>query len=239
MGLPNLGFRKYVEFIPQLKKFNKPVIASVSGLKLEDNIEIIKAFNETDVDLIELNLSCPNIVGKPQVGYDPEAVKKTVTAVGKICQKPWGVKLHPYFDFVHYEETADILNHSRISFVTCINSVGNGLVIDPFQEAVVIKPKNGFGGIGGQFIKPIGLGNVRKFRELLKPAIQIIGVGGIISGLDVFEYILAGADAVQLGTIFQQEGAAAFKRIEQELAEVMEQKGYGRIEDFKNKLKVL
>src|SRR3989344_5785945 len=239
MGLPNLGYKKYLEFIPILKNYGKPIVASVSGLKLSDNLEIIKAFNKTDVDMIELNLSCPNIAGKPQVGYDFEQTDEVLTEVMKICEKPLGVKLPPYFDFVHFDQMAKILNKHKVRFVSCINSVGNTLIIDSDEEKVVIKPKGGFGGLGGKYIKPIALANVRKFYELLDKNIDIIGVGGIYSGKDVFEFILAGAKAVQLGTVFMQEKHGCFERIEKEFNEIMQRKGYKSIENVRGKLKEL
>jgi dihydroorotate dehydrogenase (fumarate) len=134
---------------------------------------------------------------------------------------------------------ADILNNSKVQFATCINSVGNGLVIDPEKEQAVIKPKGGFGGIGGKAIKPVALANVRKFRELLKPEIAVIGCGGVMNGIDVFEHILAGADAVQIGTALQQEGTPVFDRLIKEFKEVLQGKGYTKLSDFKNKLKVM
>jgi len=240
MGLPNLGYEEYARLYPQLTGHGKPIWSSVSGLSLEDNLKIIALMNKVDaLDVIELNLSCPNVVGKPQVGYDFEQTKDVLREVGKICTKPLGVKLPPYFDFVHFQDMADILNDSKIRFATCVNSLGNGLVIDPEKEEVVIKPKGGFGGVGGSVIKPFGLSNVRKFRELLNPDIQVIGVGGIMNGTDMFEYILAGADAVQVGTVLKDEGTDAFARILKEFRVVMERKGYTKLDDFKGKLKVM
>ena len=239
MGLPNLGYKRYIELIPELKKYLKPIIVSVSGLCLEDNKTIISALNNTDANLIELNLSCPNLIGKPQMAYDFEQSDSVLTEVMKLAKKPLGVKLPPYFDFVHYEQMASILNRHKVKFVTCINSPGNALVIDPEKEQIVIKPKKGFGGLGGRYIKPIGLANVRKFYELLDRDIDIIGVGGIYTGRDVFEYVLAGAKAVQLGTIFMQEKHGCFNRIEKEFNDVMQRKGYHSIEEVRGKLKEL
>lgn len=239
MGLPNLGYREYVKFVPILQEqFNKPVVASISGMTLEDNIVMFNAFNKTGVDLIEFNPGSPNTIGKPIVGYDVQEMDKLLSAVSKICEIPWGVKLPPYFDFVHFEKIAEVLTKYPISFITCINSIGNGLVIDPEKEQTVIKPKGGFGGIGGAVIKYTALANTRKFYELLGDKIQIIGVGGITSGIDAFEFILAGASAVQLGTIYMQEGPTCFARIQRELAEYMNKKGYNTIDDFRGKLKI-
>lgn len=240
MGLPNLGYKEYVKFVPILKKqFKKPIVASISGMTLEDNVVMFKTFNETDVDLIEFNPGSPNTIGKPIVGYDVKEMDRLLATVTKVCKKSWGVKLPPYFDFVHFEQIANVLKKYPIKFITCINSIGNGLVIDPKKEQAVIKPKGGFGGIGGKTIKYTTLGNVRKFYELLGDKIQIIGVGGVSSGVDAFEFILAGASAVQVGTIYMQEGPSCFQRIQKELAEYMSKKGYKTIEDFRGRLKTI
>lgn len=240
MGLPNLGYKEYATIFPELKKYDKPLFISASGLKLEDNLTIIKELNKVEgLNGIELNLSCPNIIGKPQMGYDVEQSREVLQEVGKVCKKPLGVKLPPYFDMAHFKEIATILNESTVKFVTCINSPGNGLVIDTEKEEVVIKPKGGFGGMGGPMVKPHGLANVRMFRTLLKGEISVIGVGGITTGKDVFEYILTGADAVQLATVFMQENTFVFERIVNEFTDFVEKKGYSSLDEFKGKLKVL
>lgn len=240
MGLPNLGYKEYVKFVPILKKqFKKPVVASICGMTLEDDVIMFKAFNKTDVDLIEFNPGSPNTIGKPIVGYDVKEMDRLLATVTKICKKPLGVKLPPYFDLVHFEQIANVLKGYPVKFITCINSIGNGLVIDPKKEAPVIKPKGGFGGIGGRMIKYTTLANVRKFYELLGDSIQIIAVGGVSSGVDAFEAILAGASAVQVGTIYMQEGPSCFPRIQKELADYMSKKGYRSIADFRGKIKTL
>ena len=241
MGLPNLGYRKYGEFAPIVKaQFKKPYFVSVSGLKLADNVEIIKHLNTIEeIDAIELNLSCPNVIGKPQVGYDMEQTEEVLATIGNICTKPWGVKLPPYFDFVHFEQAAKLLNKAPIQFATCINSIGNALFIDPETETVVIKPKGGFGGLGGGYIKPTALANVKKFRELLRPDIDIIGVGGVETGIDAFEFLLAGASAVQVGTTLAKEGPECFERLETELKAYLFQKEYESIAEVKGRLKTL
>jgi len=238
MGLPNPGYKAYMALLPQLARHEKPIIASFIGMTLEDSLEIVAGLNKVkEIAAIEMNLSCPNLPGKPQVAYDFQRSGEVLAEVGKIIRKPWGVKLPPYFDEVHFKLIADILNGSTIQFVSVINSPGNGLVIDRDKEQVAIRPKQGFGGIGGPAIKPFGLANARKMRQLLKPKTSVVGVGGITTGGDVFDYILAGADAVQVGTAFMQEGPGIFGRLAAELEEVMTAKGYSRIADFRNKLK--
>jgi len=240
MGLPNLGYKAYVKFSKILKgKYTKPVVASISGMTLEDNIVIFKAFNDSPVDLIEFNPGSPNTIGKPIVGYDFQEMDRLLEAVSKICKKPWGVKLPAYFDFVHYDQIAKVIKKYPVKFLTCVNSVGNGLVIDPDKEKTVIKPKGGFGGIGGRYIKYTALANVRKFYELLGKKIQIIGVGGVYTGVDAFEFILAGASAVQIGTAFLQKGPGIFEQVQKELLDFMDKKGYKNIEDVCGNLKTL
>jgi len=187
--------------------------------------------------LIELNPSCPNKVGKPIMAYDVDALKEMLTSVEGVLSKPFGIKLPAYFDFNQYQEIANVINDSKAKYISTINSIANGLVIDADTEKTLIHPKEGFGGIGGPIVKPIALANVRKMRELLREDIEVIGVGGISTGRDVFEFILAGAQAVQLGTIFMREGGACFERINNELIEFMDKKGYEKLEDFRGKLK--
>lgn len=241
MGLPNLGYKKYAGFAVELKKkWGKPVIASVSGMAPQDNTAIIRHFNGfKEIDLIEFNPGSPNTIGRPIAGYDFEFVDHAMGGVKKNCEKPWGVKLPPYFDFVQFEKISEIINRHRPDFVATINSIGNGLIIDYKKEQALIKPKGGFGGIGGEYIKPTALANVRKLYELLDKKIAVVGVGGVKSGVDAFEYVLCGATAVQVGTAFMKEGPPCFERIQKELEAVMKKKGYSSLEDFRGKLKTL
>ncbi|MFP4097953.1 MAG: dihydroorotate oxidase [Alphaproteobacteria bacterium] len=238
MGLPNEGYEYYAAYAQKAKAHNKPYIVSVSGMGFEDNTTMVEALADNEhVDAIELNLSCPNVPGKPQAGYDFEQSRTLLEKVFKVARQPLGVKLPPYFDIPHFEMMAEILNDFPIAFATCINSIGNGLVVDPQKESVVIRPKHGFGGIGGDFAKPTALANVRQFYKLLKDDVAIIGVGGIKNGTDAFEHILCGASALQIGTQFMREGTDCFARIARELQDVMHEKGYKSIDDFKGKLK--
>lgn len=241
MGLPNLGLKAYIEMMPKLKALTrKPIVASLAGMKPDDFPILTKAFQESEVDVIELNFSCPNLKGKPQIGYDfemTERLLKDLFALGG--NKPMGIKLPPYFDPAHWDSAAAIFKKFPITFLTCINSVGNTLIIDPVTEKPLIRPKGGFGGLGGEFIKPVALANVRAFSQLLGERMQIIGVGGIATGTDAFEFLLCGADAVQVGTVFMKEGPACFERIDRELAEILKKKGYKDIASAKGMLKIL
>ncbi len=237
MGLPNLGFPEYVNIIPRLKAFGKPVIASLAGLSPDDFLEGAKALNEAQPDLIEVNLSCPNIPGKPQIGYDFESSARLLQSVRSVLSQPFGVKLPPYFDPIHHQKMAEVLQEHRVTFVNVINSVGNALVVDPETETVVIKPKGGFGGLGGRVIKPVALANVRAFWKIWGEDIPIIGTGGIENGVDIFEHVLCGASAVQIGTILVEEGCSVFARLEKELAACLERKGYASLMACRGKLR--
>lgn len=242
-GLANLGYKKYINFGEQIKS-TKPYIISVSGLSLEDNIKIVKDIEKCDkINGIELNLSCPNVIGKPQIGYDFETIDYTLQKIFEVYDNEkqiFGIKLPPYFDIIHYEYLSDIIKkYPRINFLTCINSLGNGLIIDPITDLPVIKPKNGFGGIGGCVIKSIALANVNQFYRLLGNKLDIIGCGGVFTGRDAYEHILCGAKAIQIGTKYMMDGINCFQRINGELEEIMKERSYTTIEDFRGGLRSL
>lgn len=239
MGLPNLGYRAYAELIPQLKRFGKPVIASVAGLTEDDFPAIAETINAAQPDLIEVNLSCPNIPGKPQIGYDQDASERVLKKVRPKITVPMGVKLPPYFDPAHHHAMGTMLGRCGVDFLNLINSVGNGLVVDSERETVVIKPKGGFGGLGGRLIKPVALANVRAFYKIFGEKMPIIGTGGVMDGGDAFEHILCGASAVQVGTVLVEEGLDAFRRLETELGAVLTRKGYRSIQECRGRLKEL
>ncbi len=239
MGLPNLGYQAYAELIPALKAFKKPVIASVAGLCEDDFPKIARTISKAGPDLIEINLSCPNIPGKPQIGYDFEASERLIRKVRAVVDRPMGVKLPPYFDPAHHAAMAEVLKRAPVDFLSLINSVGNALVIDPEREAVVIKPKGGFGGLGGSVIKAVALANVRAFWKAFEGRIPIIGVGGVTSGMDVFEHLLAGASAVQVGTALVEEGTGVFDRLAAELRAVLKKKTYPSATTVVGRLKEL
>lgn len=244
---------------------------SIAGMSLDENKAMIDLIFDTDtqyykyIDAIEINLSCPNlcepnlqnpnIIGHQQLAYD---FKELAIYLGVLipyiqaCYKninptqniKLGVKLPPYFEFSQFDIIVDILKSydGIINFIHCINSVPNGLVIDPETEAPVIKPKDGFGGLGGAIIKPIALANVRAFYTRFqekKVCIDIIGSGGVTTGTDVFEFILAGAEMVSIGSQLMIEGIVCFEHILDELEEVMTIKEYTTLEEFRGKLKML
>lgn len=241
MGLPNLGFNYYLDYVLEAQQNqDTPIFFSIAGMSPEENLEMLDSIQKSAFSgITELNLSCPNVPGKPQLAYDFQATEQLLEKVFAFFKKPLGVKLPPYFDLAHFDQMADILNKFPLTYVNSVNSVGNALYIDTEEEAVVIKPKNGFGGLGGQYIKPTALANVRAFYTRLKPEIQIIGTGGIETGQDAFEHLLCGASMLQIGTALHKEGPEIFPRIIRELQEIMDKKGYQSIDEFRGKLKSL
>lgn len=239
MGLPNLGYLAYAELIPELKQFGKPVIASIAGLCEDDFLTMARVINQANPDLIEVNLSCPNIPGKPQIAYDPVDSERLLKRVRPLIKVPMGVKLPPYFDPAHHAVMAEVIGRCGVDYLNLINSVGNGLVIDPKRETPVIKPKGGFGGLGGSLIKPVALANVRAFWKLLAGRIPIIGTGGVVQGIDAFEHVLCGASAVQVGTVLVEEGVGVFERMERELEAELSSRGGRLVKDYRGRLKEL
>ena len=245
MGLPNQGFQYYID---SANAISKPYLISVNGLTLEDTKLIITNILQSNkINGIEINLSCPNIIGKGQLAYDLVEMERYLSEIFLIINQysfPFlvGLKLPPYFDLHWYPQITNIIKKFNVHYITCVNSIGNGLLVDSETESTVIKPKGGMGGIGGQYIKPIGLSNVRNFYlEFQKQNIKIdvIGCGGIETGEDIFEYILCGASAVQIGTQFYREGVKCFSRLQQELKDIMSKKGYRCLDDFKGKLQII
>ena len=241
MGLPNRGFDYYLDYaLNYEKQQTKPLFFSIAGMSAAENLEMLTMIEKSDFQgITELNLSCPNVPGKPQLAYDFEATEDLLQQVFARFTKPLGIKFPPYFDLAHFDQMAEILNQFPLTYVNSINSIGNGLYIDPQKEAVVIKPKEGFGGLGGEYVKPTALANVRAFYTRLKPEIKIIGTGGIRNGQDAFEHLLCGATMLQIGTELHKEGPKIFDRITKELEQIMTEKGYRTIDEFRGKLKTI
>ncbi|EPA0802891.1 dihydroorotate oxidase [Enterococcus hirae] len=241
MGLPNRGFDYYLDYaLNYEKQQTQPLFFSIAGMSAAENLEMLTMIEKSDFQgITELNLSCPNVPGKPQLAYDFEATEDLLQQVFVRFSKPLGIKLPPYFDLAHFDQMAEILNQFPLTYVNSINSIGNGLYIDPQKEAVVIKPKEGFGGLGGEYVKPTALANVRAFYTRLKPEIKIIGTGGIRNGQDAFEHLLCGATMLQIGTELHKEGPKIFDRITKELEQIMTEKGYRTIDEFRGKLKTI
>jgi dihydroorotate dehydrogenase (fumarate) len=244
MGIPNYGYKYYLDYGITC---NKPYFQSLTSFNKKELKEMLTnidkvAINNNIIYHIELNLSCPNLIGKSIVAYDYECFNDYLKLIKnmKLSNILIGLKLPPYYNNKDFDKVCEIILSygNLIKFVTCINSLANGLIIDYENESTVINPKNGYGGIGGIYCKPISLSNVNQWYRRFGDKISVIGCGGIQSGKDIFEYILAGAVAVQVGTQLIKEGTSMFSRLIKELHNCMEEKGYNKLTDFRGKLKV-
>jgi dihydroorotate dehydrogenase (fumarate) len=249
MGLPNLGYCSYMDYaLTYNVNRKKPMFFSISSMSYNNTKNMISeipiSLVETQLKGIEFNVSCPNIVGKGQMGYD---VKQLDDFLNMVATSPLndvsrnnlavGLKMSPYFDKHQFGIVADVIKeYPRLDFITCINGIGNGLVIDTVNECSVIKPNGGCGGLGGSIVKPIGLSNVKTFKNLLGTKIDIIGCGGVTNAIDGFEYFLTGASAISVGTQLVKEGPSIFNRLNNEFKDIMKQKSYTSINDFKHKI---
>jgi dihydroorotate dehydrogenase (fumarate) len=223
MGLPNLGHKYYSNITT-----NKLYIQSV----YPKNIGELDELFTTKTNIIEVNMSCPNVV----TSYKFNNYELYLDKINQIKKdKIIGIKLPPLFDLEEYNIMSNLLLKYNISFITCTNTIPNCLVIDYKKEETVIRPNNG---LGGMSFKPVSLSNVYNFYRILGDKIDIIGCGGIMTGLDVFEYILCGAKCVQLGSCLLKEGGNSFGRIEKELYDIMEVKGYNNVDDFRGRVRV-
>jgi dihydroorotate dehydrogenase (fumarate) len=253
MGLPNLGIDAYLDWIRTQKTTapSKPIFLSVGGLSWDDYKESLRKVwaSRLPIDFIELNLSCPNLKGAGMVAYNYEALEAHTRMLIQYSKQmsfyetrvSCGIKLPPYFDASQFSAVAKILNGfvgQGLEYVTCINGIPNGLIIDSETETTCIQPNSGCGGMGGRLTKAVGLSNVYRFRELLDSSIAIIGCGGVTSGEDVFEYLLAGAHAVEIGSQLAVEGVECFSRIEGELRDLLKRKDYHSIEAIRGKLNI-
>lgn len=224
MGLPNFGCDYYSKIYTK-----KPYIHSIYP---HDPIELDKLF-ANDSDIIELNLSCPNAISGQHKFETYDLYLDKINQYTK--DKFVGIKLAPIFNLKEYYVMSSLLLKYNIDFITCCNTVPNCLIIDYETEETMIKPNYG---LGGMSFKPVSLSNVYNFHRILGDQIDIIGSGGINTGKDVFEYILCGAKCVQLGACLLREGLGCFGRISKELCEVMKEKGYGGLDDFRGCVKV-
>eukprot|EP00536_Pseudo-nitzschia_multiseries_P015165 jgi/Psemu1/320802/estExt_fgenesh1_pm.C_8330001 len=224
----------------------KPYLVSISGKTLADNLvmldRIAKTIDEGEKRIVgvELNLACPNVIGKPIIAYDFDQMREILeTIAAKNYTFVLGLKLPPYLDGKHLQAAASIINEysGMVSYVVCINTIGNALSVDPVSEAPFIASNNGLAGLSGPAAKYTALANVRQMRQQLKSAIDVIGVGGITTGQDAFEFLLCGAAAVQVGTCHWKEGPKCFDRIVDELKQILSEKGYSSARDCMGQLK--
>lgn len=195
VGLQNPGFKGFVEEdLPYLKTLDTVVIANIAGSVVEDYCRLAEALNDCDVDMVELNISCPNVKeGGMAFGVKPESIKNVVGSVRKYCKKPLIVKLSP--NVADITENARAAEDNGADAISLINTV-SGMAVDIYTRKPILA--RSIGGLSGPAIKPIALKMVWQVYNTVK--IPIIGMGGISSAKDILEFMLCGASLVQVGT---------------------------------------
>jgi dihydroorotate dehydrogenase (fumarate) len=247
-GLPNGGIDYYInpttieETLQGCAPSTKPYMVSISGKTLKDNLEMLDRISKVQdkIACVELNLACPNVIGKPIIAYDFEQMRMILkTIADKKYSFLLGIKLPPFLDSKQLQEAAFVINEfsELVRYVVCINTIGNALSVDAVSEAPFISANNGLAGLSGPAVKYTALANVRQMRQHLLPTIDVVGVGGIESGKDAFLFLLCGATAVQVGTCHWKEGPGCFDRICDELKDILKEKGYSSVQEVIGKLK--
>ena len=227
-----------------LKQFKKPIIASIASLRVDDYAEIAGYISKSGADLVELDLFLPGPDGRHPISdcenrgrlhyTDYEVREKILREVRRNVSLPIGLKSTCFLDPINTLNFCKFANEMKIDFVTAIGPRELALSIDIKTEQAVLAG-DGIGRVSGASIKPLALATVKLLHDNFRG--YIIGAGGINTGSDAFEYLLAGASAVQVGTAFATEGAAVFSRIATELSKIMDAKGYKSIEQVVGKLK--
>ena len=226
IGLPNPGIKNFKEEILKLKKINIPVIGSIFGSNSEEFVELAKKMESYGVDAVELNMSCPHAKGYGlEIGSDFKLVKEITSNVKKSTKIPVFVKLSPNLPSV--AEIAKAAEEGNADGIVAINTV-KAMKIDLELKTPVLSNK--IGGYSGKAVKPIGIRCVYEISKNVK--IPVIGVGGITTGEDALEYIMAGATAVQLGTAIYYRGIDVFKEICKEIENWMEEHSYNNLSEL-------
>ncbi|HUI81762.1 MAG TPA: dihydroorotate dehydrogenase [Bryobacteraceae bacterium] len=196
IGLQNIGVREFVkDKLPALAKLDTAVFANVFGYQTEDYVEVVRVLNDHEgLAGYELNVSCPNTDrGGIFFSSDPALLREVVAAVKKVARRPVIVKLSPNVSAI--EPLACAAEESGADALSLVNTF-IALAIDPRTRRPRIGA--GFGGLSGPAIKPIALRMVCQAAGAVK--IPVVGLGGIATGLDAAEFLIAGATAVEVGT---------------------------------------
>jgi dihydroorotate dehydrogenase (NAD+) catalytic subunit len=196
IGLENIGLKAFLsEKLPQLEKLNTRIIVNFFGDTRQEYVKMAQALSDIErLDALEMNVSCPNVEkGGLQFSSDPEVLTEVISSVRKVTQKFLIVKLSPNVtDITLLAKAAE--NSGADALSVCNTFVGMSIDLKTRKPYLA----NRTGGLSGPAIKPLALNLVYKTARAVK--IPIIGIGGITSGEDAVEFLLAGAKAVQIGT---------------------------------------
>jgi dihydroorotate dehydrogenase (NAD+) catalytic subunit len=195
VGLQNPGVKYFVENeLPWLKQFSAKVIANISGNTIEEYCQMAEIISDSSTDMIEMNISCPNVkAGGVAFGTNADTIVMITNEVRKHCKKPLIVKLSPNVtDIADMARAAEAGGADGVSLINTIT----GMSIDIHKRRPVLG--NNIGGLSGPAVKPVAVRMVWQVANAVN--IPIIGMGGIASGDDAIEFMLAGASAIAVGT---------------------------------------
>jgi dihydroorotate dehydrogenase (NAD+) catalytic subunit len=224
VGLSNPGVNAFSKELSQNKTL--PIIISLVGSSEKEFSKMVKVFDTLNILGYEINLSCPHVskMGM-EVGDDPEAVNKIVKTVRKNTTKPISVKVG--VGSIDVVELARVALDAGANIITAINTL-RAMSID--VETMMPILSNRIGGLSGNAIKPIGIRCVYEISKKLEA--PVIGCGGVSSWKDVIEYMIAGASAVQIGSVLGSTGPRIFNQITKELKNYVEKKGLRNISEI-------
>ncbi|WP_139905427.1 dihydroorotate dehydrogenase [Clostridium thermarum] len=195
VGLQNPGIDEFIESeLPFMDTLNTNIIVNVGGSNIEEYVEAVAKLSNTSVHMIELNISCPNVKsGGMAFGIKCDTAYEVVKEVRSVCKKPLIVKLSPNAEDI--VAMAYRCREAGADALSLINTV-KAMAIDIKKRKPVFE--NVFAGLSGPAVKPLALRMVYEVSKAVD--IPVIGLGGIMSGIDAIEFIMAGATAVQIGT---------------------------------------
>lgn len=196
VGLNNPGIDEFIKKeLPTMKTYGTNILANVGGASFEDYAEAIIKLNDTDIPIIELNISCPNVkCGGMAYGIKADIAYEFVKEIKKVSKKPLMVKLSPNAE--NMEEMARRCEEAGADSLSLINTL-NGMALDIYKRKPLFE--NVYAGLSGPAVKPIALRMVHQVSKAV--SIPVIGMGGISNGKDAIEFMMAGASAIQIGTI--------------------------------------
>lgn len=230
VGLQNPGVEDFIKHeLPLLKSFNTKVIVNVVGKTINDYCKTVEKLDDEAIDIMEINISCPNIKeGGISFGADPKMAAEITREIKRLVKKPIIMKLTP--NVTDITEIAKAAEYEGADGVSLINTL-LGMKIDVHQKKPVLWNKTG--GLSGPAIKPVAIRMVYQVRRAVN--IPIIGLGGIMTGEDAAEFLMAGADAVSVGTAALVDPTAPV-RIKNELIAFMQQNGYKNLQQIRDAL---
>ncbi len=195
IGLQNPGIDVFVKRdIPFLKEYDTKIVVNVCGKSEKDYVEVVERLGEEAVDLLEINVSCPNVKeGGIAFGQDPKALNQITKAVKKVAKQPIIMKLSP--NVTDITEMARAAVDGGSDALSLINTL-TGMKIDVHKRKFALANKTG--GLSGPAVKPVAVRMVYQVANVVN--VPIIGMGGIATWEDAIEFILAGATAVSVGT---------------------------------------